>query len=591
MTDHLTTGNELTTERSGAASAGSAGPVEEPEHSRRGLLALFGVLGAATLAACSSEVSPERDKISRAASELTGVAVFWVDTYASLRAHTYPPNEVVVLLGYYTPGDGGGGVFVYDGTNTVVEDHGTQLVVGTGTVPAAGTVGQGWRRLYDGPLNVKWFGATGSGAGNESVAFTDGLNALSALGGGTLFIPKGTYRFTAYLTCPGNVKIVGAGMGATILLDAHAGPFTADPYGLLTFVAKENVEICSLTIKRDTTVTPATGVGFQGVRFNGTSSSTPVRNIHVHDVECVNIVGENFYAQGWMENVRFTHNRAITPGAGLLGRAGNAFNLNTGLHNAKGCAIIGNYAQGGYAYNAILVGGNGVIVAHNHITDWGPAGAEVIVIAAAEGFVCTDNVIENCSFTVATVSAILVGFSFGANNEQTSGRVAHNIIRNCTFAVDSQYRIAAIYVCRVIGPVVVASNQISNCHPSTTGPKPAAIQVSSDGQYAPDVTIEFNYLNFGTGNPLVGVRVASGVPTTNGIHVGPNEFSTSWATADRYEFVVQPNSRGIRFDHGFVFGADKPTVSGARNNPEAALKDLLSKLAAIGLIADTTTAT
>lgn len=58
------------------------------------------------------------------------------------------PQEVVTLLGYYAPGDGGGGPFYWDTSSGLSGNDGT-------IVQAPGGY---WVRLTDGPASVKWFG-------------------------------------------------------------------------------------------------------------------------------------------------------------------------------------------------------------------------------------------------------------------------------------------------------------------------------------------------------------------------------------------------------------------------------------------------
>jgi hypothetical protein len=66
------------------------------------------------------------------------------------------PNDVCRVLGYSSPGDGGGGTFYWDAGSSQSDNDGTIISPGTAT-------GR-WKRLYDGEINVKWFGIKGDGA-------------------------------------------------------------------------------------------------------------------------------------------------------------------------------------------------------------------------------------------------------------------------------------------------------------------------------------------------------------------------------------------------------------------------------------------
>src|SRR5262245_15485023 len=61
----------------------------------------------------------------------------------------------VVVLGYTTIADGGGGLFVWDEDTASADNRGTVIV--PAITPRTGC----WKRLFSGPMSVKWFGAVG----------------------------------------------------------------------------------------------------------------------------------------------------------------------------------------------------------------------------------------------------------------------------------------------------------------------------------------------------------------------------------------------------------------------------------------------
>lgn len=84
-----------------------------------------------------------------------------VDSIADLRAITETPadGDVLPALGYYAPGDGGGGLFYWDATSTDTDNNGTIIKV---TAIATGR----WKRIYDGNnsnIMADWFGIVGDG--------------------------------------------------------------------------------------------------------------------------------------------------------------------------------------------------------------------------------------------------------------------------------------------------------------------------------------------------------------------------------------------------------------------------------------------
>jgi hypothetical protein len=74
-------------------------------------------------------------------------------------------NEVCDLLGYYQPGDGGGGQFYWDPNSTLPGNDGTVVQLSQGR----------WIRIADEPANVKWFGVKED---TESPDLTDNTNRL-----------------------------------------------------------------------------------------------------------------------------------------------------------------------------------------------------------------------------------------------------------------------------------------------------------------------------------------------------------------------------------------------------------------------------
>ena len=122
------------------------------------------------------------------ASALTGTTFNWVDNLTNLRAMAHGATApVVVVEGYGTAGDGGGGIFLWNATSKLTDNDGT--IVRPNDVPAA-SPGR-WIRLYSGPVNVRWFGA-GLGLGSDVTRIMSALAVLTATGG-ELFFPAGTY--------------------------------------------------------------------------------------------------------------------------------------------------------------------------------------------------------------------------------------------------------------------------------------------------------------------------------------------------------------------------------------------------------------
>lgn len=131
-----------------------------------------------------------------------------VANMAALRA-TVPGASTatmsVYLLGYHTPGDGGGGQFVWKSLETSADDGGI-------CIKATATSGAGrWIRCRDntGLINVRWFGAKGDNSTDDVVAIKNAM-ATTYVPWGVVYVPTGRYRISSGITiATGAVDIHG----------------------------------------------------------------------------------------------------------------------------------------------------------------------------------------------------------------------------------------------------------------------------------------------------------------------------------------------------------------------------------------------
>jgi len=87
-----------------------------------------------------------------------------VSSIAELRALAAGKYEAVQVLGYYAAGDGGGGVFRWNGSSSAADNGGTVIV------PDSASGAGRWMRDYQ-ILTIKMFGAKGDGIADDTVAF------------------------------------------------------------------------------------------------------------------------------------------------------------------------------------------------------------------------------------------------------------------------------------------------------------------------------------------------------------------------------------------------------------------------------------
>ena len=177
----------------------------------------------AVLAGCvrsGSDTGAERDDATAEVAEAlaSGANLIWVNSIGtaetplklrSLAGGSHPKAAVTVALGFWRSGDGGGGIFYWDATSTLPDDGGTVIQV---TGLATGR----WKRVYDGVLNVKFFGAKGAGT-EDTAAILTAIAAVPATGG-TLFFPPGSYVVSSTLKISvSSTHIRGSGIYSTLI--------------------------------------------------------------------------------------------------------------------------------------------------------------------------------------------------------------------------------------------------------------------------------------------------------------------------------------------------------------------------------------
>jgi hypothetical protein len=109
-------------------------------------------------------------------------------------------NATVELLGYYSKGDGGGGTFYWDSTS-IEDDNGGTIIQATGVVTGR------WIRNYSGAVNVKWFGAKGTGLVEDDDTVAIDAASLTK----NVFIPIGRFIYNGS-GFSGDVSFVGERM-------------------------------------------------------------------------------------------------------------------------------------------------------------------------------------------------------------------------------------------------------------------------------------------------------------------------------------------------------------------------------------------
>jgi hypothetical protein len=114
-------------------------------------MGMLSALGLVAVTSCVTDSDPGT-KEAEIASALTGTTFNWVDNLVGLRAIAHATTApVVVVEGYGSAGDAGGGIFLWNNTSTLADNDGT--IIRPNDVAAA-SPGR-WIRLYTGPINCR----------------------------------------------------------------------------------------------------------------------------------------------------------------------------------------------------------------------------------------------------------------------------------------------------------------------------------------------------------------------------------------------------------------------------------------------------
>ncbi|WP_171906861.1 glycosyl hydrolase family 28-related protein [Jiangella alba] len=151
---------------------------------RRTMLAALGA-GGLTLTAAAGAGAAERSAVPAAGPTMRALLAFdfcLTTTVDQLRAETAPQANYL----YYVADAGKEGVFKHDPADTTSADD-TGLVL-------VSTNGKRFKRVFSrDEVRVTWFGATGDGSTDDHDRIQAAIDAVSQLGGGTVYFPAGTY--------------------------------------------------------------------------------------------------------------------------------------------------------------------------------------------------------------------------------------------------------------------------------------------------------------------------------------------------------------------------------------------------------------
>lgn len=197
-----------------------------------------------------------------------------VKNIAELKTRKGTLESVVEVLGYYTEGDEGGGNFYWDNTSTETDNGGTIIQVNSLNTGR-------WKRIIEGVVTVKQFGAVNSG---DSTSYIQ--KAIDYVGSirGKLIINNGNYDVTQLLI-PDKIEIEGESKFGTVLYQM------ATPSLKHLFILN-NVNNDIVTIRNFTCIGNKEVQSFNNdcIHLDNTGGNLPVFQDALHDISDLVII-------------------------------------------------------------------------------------------------------------------------------------------------------------------------------------------------------------------------------------------------------------------------------------------------------------
>jgi len=119
-----------------------------------------------------------------------------------------------------------GGTFIYYSSKVAEHNDGTNF--------------NGWIRQYDGPVNVKWFGAVGDGITDDTIAIQNAINYINTFD--SVFLPSGQYNISSPLLLKSK-GIIGAGTESVLKSDNTSSVLELSTSGLWEIATIKDISI------------------------------------------------------------------------------------------------------------------------------------------------------------------------------------------------------------------------------------------------------------------------------------------------------------------------------------------------------------
>lgn len=364
-----------------------------------GALAL---LGCESVSSGGSSSSLDAEAIATSSAALSGAGIMFCDTTAEQQLLTGGNAAVCIRRGYSTPGDGGGGVFVWTTDKTmpqVTTDAFGQVLSMDGIVVVPTTSGTRrgcWKRAYSGLLDIRWFGAVGNGSSDDTLAIRAAIatgvwlqaNAPSPNDRAGIWIPSGSFRVQSDVFIPSNFEVAGEGRSSVIYWPGQPDPRA--PRAVFKIMGADgragalNVDVRGIAFRGDNGDTASTFQHATGSQIDMLSAAIHIgaeftnlcQNIAIRDCWFENLYGFGIESGGSgvlkqinIQNCvfRFNGNGAINVHASLSNFSGNLIYNAEGIETLGFQTILANNVLAGWYNMGISIYGDNTVVQGNLI--------------------------------------------------------------------------------------------------------------------------------------------------------------------------------------------------------------------------------
>jgi hypothetical protein len=205
-----------------------------------------------------------------------------VGSISALRAVSKLSYSTAIVGGYYTNGDGGGGIYEYVSTDTSSTDNGGTLIVGA----------DGGRWVYaefQGEISVRVFGAKFDGATDDTTAIQNTINWIQTKGGGVVTFPTGKAIISSSIV---------VGTSATSLQGAGRGGLhdTGSSYTAATTLHWNGAAGGTMVKFYPSSTMGLRACNYDGIYLSGNGATMAGVGVHFNSITCSvhKVVGDSF---------------------------------------------------------------------------------------------------------------------------------------------------------------------------------------------------------------------------------------------------------------------------------------------------------